>query len=183
MGQDKATLLVDGKSLLQYVIDTVSPLVREVVVVTRPGQVLTSVSSPVRGVQDVLPGKGPLAGLYSGLVTVASFPALTVACDMPLLQPSLLRYLLRGAPTYDAVVPTRMGLPEPLCAAYGPACIEAIKQRLDGGELKVTSFLSQVRTWLLPEAEWQINDSEGLSFLNVNTPEDLEEVRRRLARP
>lgn len=180
MGRDKATLMLDGVSLLQRVIDTVSPLASEVIVVTRPGQVLTGVNSRVRVVEDVFRDKGPLAGVYTGLVTVTDFPALTVACDMPLLQPSLLRYLLRSAASYDAAVPTRNNLPEPLCAVYGSRCVDAIRSRIERTYLKMTDFLPDVRTWYVAEHEWQTVDPHGLSFFNVNTHHDLEAAHRYL---
>jgi molybdopterin-guanine dinucleotide biosynthesis protein A len=96
---------------------------------------------------------------------------------MPLLQPSLLRELVRLASSHDAVVPVREGLPEPLCAVYTTACIEPARRLLERGAYKVSGLLDEVDALLIPETQWRPFDTEGLSFLNVNRQEDLELAR------
>jgi molybdopterin-guanine dinucleotide biosynthesis protein A len=101
---------------------------------------------------------------------------------MPLLQPALLRELLRLSPGHDAVVPTRDGLPEPLCAVYSTACIDAARQLLERGVYKVAGILDGVDALLVPEAQWRPFDPEGLSFLNVNREADLEQAKALIER-
>jgi len=48
---------------------------------------------------------------------------------------------------------------------------------LEKGERKIISFFPKVRVRVLPEADWRTVDSEGLSFSNINTPENLEQLR------
>jgi molybdopterin-guanine dinucleotide biosynthesis protein A len=190
-----------GRTLLQRAIDATNELAERYVIVTAKGQQVpaaeTSVS--VRGVEDVYAETGPLGGIYSGLVAIADGAdtpplrergggrgegshALVVACDMPLLQPALLRELLRLAPGHDAVVPTRDGLPEPLCAVYSTACIEPARLLLERGVYKVAGILDGVDALLVPEAQWRPFDPEGLSFLNVNREADLEQAKALIER-
>ena len=181
LGRDKASTIVAGKTLLQHVIDRVSPLVDEVIVVTRPGQILPPVTegSMYAGdvklvlAEDVFPGKGPLGGLYSGLAAASVFPAVVVACDMPLLQPALIEELLRLAPGFDAVVPVHLGRPEPLCAVYATSCLDAIQARIDRADLKLSALPDDLHTCYVAEADWRRLDPDGLSFFNLNTPDDL----------
>jgi molybdopterin-guanine dinucleotide biosynthesis protein A len=177
LGRDKASELLLGVPLLQHVLSRVEGLVQEVVVVRAAGQALPEVDAPVavRVVDDVYAGSGPLGGIYTGLKAIETPRALTVACDMPLLQPSLLSELLALATDgYDAVVPTNeLYLPEPLCAVYGPACLPAVAAQLGAGALKVALFLDKVRVRYVPPATWRAWDPEGVSFLNVNREEDL----------
>jgi molybdopterin-guanine dinucleotide biosynthesis protein A len=177
LGRDKASELLLGVPLLQRAVSRVEGPVAEVVVVRAAGQTLPEVeaSVPLRVVEDAYAGAGPLGGIYTGLGAVQSTHALTVACDMPLLQPALLSELL-GLATgeYDAVVPTNdMYLPEPLCAVYTATCREAIAANLDAGALKVALFLDKVRVRYVPPAEWRAWDREGVSFVNVNREADL----------
>lgn len=174
MGVDKAALELAGRPLLQHVIEIVSGLAAEVIVVTRPRQQLPALPDAVRVVEDAIPDKGPLAGLLTGLEAASAFPALAVACDMPLLKPALLHRLVELAADHAAVVPVRGGLPEPLCAVYGAGCVEAIRRRLARDELKMTGFLGDVDTLYVSETVWHQLDPEGASFLNINTPADLE---------
>jgi molybdopterin-guanine dinucleotide biosynthesis protein A len=178
LGRDKASEMLLGKPLLQRAIERVEGLVAQCVVVRAAGQVLPDVPAhgSLRVVEDVYSDSGPLGGLYTGLAAVDSALGLVVACDMPLLQPSLLGVLLRQAAGHEAVVPVTAAGPEPLCAVYSRECLPAVKQRLDDADYKVMNTLQDLNVLYLDEEEWRRFDPEGLSFLNVNTQADLERV-------
>jgi molybdopterin-guanine dinucleotide biosynthesis protein A len=182
LGRDKAGELLLGRSLLQRVIDRLAGLVDEYVVVTAAGQTLPHVEAdaPLRAVEDLYPRVGPLGGICTGLAAMQAPRAITVACDMPLLQPALLVEMLRLAPEHDAVVP-RDGLPEPLCAVYGKTCLDAIRNRIDGGTYKVTGFFESVDVLYVEPETWRRFDPEGVSFLNLNREEDLRRAELLLA--
>jgi molybdopterin-guanine dinucleotide biosynthesis protein A len=181
LGRDKASAIAAGTSLLQHVIDRTVALVDSTLIVTRAGQQLPPFEGErIQVVEDELPASGPLAGLYSGLRAAPSFPALAVACDMPLLQPALLAELLRRVEGHDAAVALRDGQPEPLCAAYAAGCIDVIGLRLRRGELRTMALLDDVDVVYLAEQDWRRFDPQGLSFFNVNTPDDLQAAEQRL---
>jgi molybdopterin-guanine dinucleotide biosynthesis protein A len=185
MGVDKASLSLNGRPMLQHVLDRVLPLVDEVVVVTRPWQLLPRLDLGGRMralvvVEDALPGTGPAGGLHTGLSVATSFPALAVACDMPLLQPTLLSELLRIVPGFSAVVPRHFGIAEPLCAAYSSTCLPAIRTRIGRSDYRMSNWLEDVQTFYLDEEAWQRFDPDGLSFFNLNTPEDVTKAQALL---
>jgi molybdopterin-guanine dinucleotide biosynthesis protein A len=181
LGRDKASDLLLGRPLLQHVLDRVSTLVEEIVVVTAPGQVLPAVSTPrpMRVAEDLYPGCGPLGGIYTGFNATAAVLCLAVACDMPLLSGALLRELLRRSPTCDVVMPV-LEYPEPLHAVYGRACIEPIRERLDAGQFKITNFLGAVNVCYVREDECRVFDPDLRSFMNTNTQADLDRARELL---
>jgi molybdopterin-guanine dinucleotide biosynthesis protein A len=94
---------------------------------------------------------------------------------MPFVSPELVRGLAEGLTRYDAVLPEsggRRGV-EPLCAAYGPACTEAVEASLDAGDLRAIGFHPRIRVGTLsPDRVRRLGDPE-LMFFNVNTAEDL----------
>ncbi len=184
LGRDKASELLLGRSLLQRVIDRLAGLVDEYVLVTTSGQTLPPVeaSAPLRAVEDAYARIGPLGGIYTGLSAMQAPRAITVACDMPLLQPPLLAELLRLAPGHDAVVPLN-SLPEPLCAVYATTCLPAIQDRIQASQYKVTGFFEGVDVLYVEPDAWRRFDPDGLSFLNVNREEDLRRVEALLASP
>jgi molybdopterin-guanine dinucleotide biosynthesis protein A len=184
LGRDKASELLLGRSLVQRVIDRLAGLVDELVLVTAAGQELPAVeaAAPARSVEDAYERVGPLGGLYAGLSAMRGATAVTVACDMPLLQPRLLAEMLCLAPGHDAVVPlNKDGLPEPLCAVYTAACLPAVKQCIDGGAYKMTGFLNSVDVLYVQPETWRRYDADGLSFLNVNLEADLRRAEELLA--
>ncbi len=181
-GRDKPSELLRGRSLLQRVLDRLDGIVDEYVVVKAAGQELPAVyaSRPITYVEDLFLGAGPLGGVYTGLSSMAAARAVAVACDMPLLKPSLIALLRRLQPGHDAVVPLN-GLPEPLCAVYATTCIPAIEAQLEAQSYKMTSFLDAVKVRFIEPSEWQRLDKDGVSFLNVNTEEDMERAEQLLA--
>jgi molybdopterin-guanine dinucleotide biosynthesis protein A len=128
----------------------------------------------LRVVPDVRPGVGSLGGIYTAVVE-APAPVVCVAWDMPFVSEALLRRLADGLREHDAFLPEsggRRGV-EPLCAAYGPACREAIAHSLDEGDLRAIAFHQRVRVGVLPLSEvGRFGDPERL-FFNVNTADDL----------
>ncbi len=108
---------------------------------------------------------------------------LVVACDMPLLNLNLLRYMILLSANFDVVIPRIGGKTEPLHAVYSKACIEPIASLLRRNELRIIGFLSQVQVRYVEDHEVDIFDPEHLSFFNINTQDDLmlaqELIRRR----
>jgi molybdopterin-guanine dinucleotide biosynthesis protein A len=182
LGRDKASEILLERSLLQRVVDHLDGVVDEIVVVKAPGQDLpaTVSTSPVRVVEDAYPGTGPLGGVYTGLISTEAPAAIAVACDMPTLQPALLRELLRLLSGHDLVAPVKESLPEPLCTAYAKSCVDIIKAKLDAGEYKASGYFDEVDALLLEPEVWQRFDPDGLSFLNINLEDDLHRVRHVL---
>jgi molybdopterin-guanine dinucleotide biosynthesis protein A len=86
----------------------------------------------LRVVPDTRPGFGALGGIYTAVAETPA-PVVCVAWDMPFVTTALVRRLADGLAAADAVLPRsdgRRGV-EPLCAAYGPACRDAIARSLE----------------------------------------------------
>src|SRR5690349_521379 len=92
MGRNKALLRLtpDRPTLIEEVAATVAPL-GPILLVTNTPDAYAFLDLPM--VPDARPGAGALGGLYSGLLATACPFNLVVACDMPFLQPALLRAL------------------------------------------------------------------------------------------
>lgn len=128
----------------------------------------------LRVVPDLRPGLGSLGGIYTAVVQ-APAPVVCVAWDMPFVSEALLRRLADGLREHDACLPQsdgRRGV-EPLCAAYGPACREAIAHSLDQGDLRAIAFHERIGVGILPLSEVGRFGDPELLFFNVNTADDL----------
>ena len=102
MGRNKAFLELQGRCLIDVVIERVGAVCAEVLVVTGDASLYASLGVPV--VEDTFRGVGVLGGLHAGLEAATHELALAVACDMPFLQPDLLRAFVGWAEGCDAVV-------------------------------------------------------------------------------
>ncbi len=193
MGRDKAWVEFQGRPLIERVIDRLREVCQEIIVVANDQEPYKKLGT--RLVSDILPGKGSLGGIFSGLSAAEFDRAVVVACDMPFLNPDLLRFMLTLGHEYDVVVPgiadeakstppsggeakskrptaKDSGL-HPLHAVYSKRCMTPIEARLRAGDLRIISFYPDVRVRVLNEAEIHEYDPAHLSLFNANTPEQL----------
>lgn len=181
LGRSKAMEKAGGQTLLQWVIDSLTLLDSEILVVIAPGQPPPRcLREEVRIAVDLYPGKAALGGIYTGLAVSNSFHNLVVACDMPFLNLALLRYLIQLSADFDAVVPQIGGKIEPLHAIYSKNCLAPIEQQIKQGQLKVRGFLDKVKVRYVDDQKIAQLDPQYLSFFNVNTLADLKRARALL---
>jgi len=175
LGRDKVFETVGDRNLLDLVIDRVIPLSRETIVVTASNNAPIKYEnySGLKAVTDIHPGKGPLGGVYTGLMTSSLFCNLVVASDMPFLNPALLRYMMEISAGFDVVVPRIGDLMEPLHAIYTKNCLEPMEHLLKQDKLSIHRLFPMVRTRYMEADEIETFDPEHLSFFNINTRSDL----------
>lgn len=183
LGRNKALQVLDGKSLIQRVVDRLSVLSTEFIIVTADGASIPCSSLvPVKTVSDACAGWGPLVGLYSGLAASTCQRAVVVGCDMPFLNADLLRYMSQISSAFDVVVPRIEDKVEPLFAVYSRTCIPAIRELLEREELRINRLFRMVKVRYVGEAEIDVFDPEHLSFFNVNSNADLIRAREIAAK-
>ena len=176
LGRDKLLVVVGRRPLLQRVVDSLTPISQQILVVSAQGQKCPSLEATQTrtvAVSDIYPGKGALGGIYTGLSAMDSRHGLVVAADMPFLNPDLLRHLVSMATDFDVVMPRINGQIEPLHAVYSRDCLPAIREQIERHQLQIRILLERVRVMYVEEAEIDRFDPRHLSFFNVNTPEDL----------
>jgi molybdopterin-guanine dinucleotide biosynthesis protein A len=175
MGTNKALLRIDDReTLIERVVSNLRSLSEDIVVVSNTPELYADLHVQLTG--DRFPGAGPLAGLHAGLLA-ARYPwSLVVACDMPLVDHRLVRFMILLTEGHDLVVPRKGGEFEPLHALVSQACLPAIESRLKAGQRRVISFYPDVRLRIVEPSEIGIFDPEGRSFFNANTPEDWQRL-------
>lgn len=178
MGRNKAFLQLEGETLIERVLARLSPLCDELIVSANDVESYSHL--PARIVPDVIPGRAALSGIHAGLLTMQNERAIVVACDMPFLSLSLLRYMAVVSPGYDVVVPRPGKYYEPLHAIYSARCAEAIEETVAEGPRRVIDFYRLVRVREVTGAEIDLFDAH-LSFSNVNTPEEWARVKQLVA--
>ncbi len=173
MGQDKATLRLEGVSLFDRSLQTFQELFQNILIagdrpdLARPG---------IPAIADIYPGSA-MGGLYTGLFK-AQTPWIFVApCDMPYPDPALIREILARREGYDVVVPHTQDGFEPLFACYHKSCLEVILSMLKEGLYCVYDIFPQVRTCHLHEEE--LPSGWNRSLRNVNTLEEFKSLKEK----
>jgi len=175
MGRNKAFLEIDGRRIIDRTKDLFLEVFDEVLLVTNSP--LDYLALDLRLVSDLIPDKGSLGGIYTGLFHASHPHAFVAACDMPFLNRRLIGHLAQLAPKFDIVIPkTNDGL-QPLHAVYSQSCLPFMEDLLRRDNLKIIDFFPRVNVREVRADEILPYDPELKTFLNVNTPEDLQKIR------
>ena len=178
MGSDKANLLLGEQTLLQRVIATMQQVFPHVIVSVR--QLRSGLDLPQ--VCDDQSGGGPLAGLAAGLGHIATPWAFVVACDMPFVEPGMVKLLAGYRSQCQAVVPVVQGHPQPLAAFYAGSCLGALRAHLaGGGKNSLRAVLEQLQVRYVDESELLKADPALRSFFDLDTPQDVAIAKKDFA--
>ena len=170
MGHDKATIVLEGRTLLQRAIDLLAPHVDELLVIGDPAMHNDPLAVVVPDEQH---GLGPLGGLVTALRKARHPLVVVVACDMPGLTGSFIeRIQFELDHGLEAIVPGHDELIEPMAACYHRTCMAAFEQCIAQGRLKMSDALEQVHTMIVPIQPGHNGWPEDL-FRNINAPGDL----------
>jgi molybdopterin-guanine dinucleotide biosynthesis protein A len=170
MGLDKALLELDGRPLIQIVLERMAEVCGEVLIVADDVTAYAEFGTAV--VEDRFRDVGVLGGLHAGLAAASRDLTLAVGCDMPFLKPELLRAFAAWAAGYDVVLLRRGGYVEPLHGAYRRTCLPAIEAAIRAGKRRIISFFPQVRVRTVTPEDIAPIDPQLESFHNLNTPEE-----------
>ncbi len=178
MGADKAFLDFDGRTLLERTLELARSVTDAVRIVG--GREKFAPFAPV--VEDVFSGHGPLGGIHAALRSSNSDLNLMIAVDAPFVSRALLQYLIleaHHAPEATAVVPCCNGHRQPLCAIYRREFAEVAEKALIAGKNRIDVLFDVVKSRVIDEEELERAGFSADLFCNLNTPEDVEEKRKR----
>ena len=182
-GSDKGLVLLMEKPLVCHVIDKVSPLVDEVLVVVSSEEqkknFLLVVGNDVNVLIDKDNSQSPLVGAITGFEKAKGKYSLLLPCDAPLVSTQTVQFLLDMCINRRAVIPRwSNGYIEPLQAVYHTkSALTAAKVALKQGHMNMRSMIKNLRgvryisTIVLEQLEHEL-----LTFFNVNTPQDLKKA-------
>lgn len=177
MGQAKALLVFDEEPLIAHIARALKRMFAEIVVVAAPEQELPAL--PAKMVRDEVAYQGPVGGIYYGLRAAAGEFSFVTSCDAPFLNTALISYLIGQISDYDVVVPFWEERYQPLHAVYRRSVLPLLKEQLERGELRPVYLFDKVRTRTVEPDEIKRLDPDGLTFLNMNTPQDYEAALQR----
>ncbi len=174
-GKNKALEEFRGLSLIERVCRVMRSVFRNVVLITNSPEEYTHLEIPME--EDLKKGLGPIGGILTALRTIPQDAGFFVACDMPFLNPELIRYMVKQRGEFDAVVPVISGKMEALHALYGKQCLPAVEHLISSGNLQIFRFFPEVSVRYITEEEIRAYDPRLASFLNVNSPQELRRLK------
>ena len=188
-GSNKALQVLAGKPLIRRVVERVSEVTEEVVVVVARGEseaeYYTVLPSGVRVVNDDRKGKNPLVGMARGLGNAECEYAAVLACDLPFVNSEVIELLFQRASNADAAIPrwNRRRI-EPLQAVYRRVpTLEATLETLTPTDFSIEDMIRKLNriAYVSVEDEIATIDRELSTFFNINTREDMKVAEKMLA--
>jgi len=171
MGFDKGLTDFRGKPLIQYSIDILQGICSGIIISTNSPS-YHQLGFPVQS--DILPGAGPMGGIYSSLMHSETEHNLVLSCDTPFVTPALLQRLLENAKGYQVVLPaSKPGFAEPLIGYYNKNNTTAMLGFIEGGNVKLIDYIETTFYRFIPVY------SDPDQFINLNTPEDFRNFEKQ----
>ena len=172
MGVNKAFLEIEGKRLIDNILDVYQKIFTEIIIVTNDPLPYTDFPDTVV-VTDIYKGKGSLGGIYTGLFYAAYDYSFVAACDMPSLNKDFILYMTEQTGKHDIIVPEISEEFQALHAIYSRRCLPDIKKMILSDKLKIAGLFKETRTLIITEEKIKPFNKDGRLFLNINTLEDL----------
>lgn len=175
MGEDKAFLRLGRSTLIEVLSSKLEADFSEIIIAADLVKKYNNFKTRV--VADIIPARGPLGGIYTGLVNSGSRFGFVFACDMPFVNLDFVRYMKGQIDGADIVVPKRNQRYEPLHAIYSKRCIQPIKDQIERDDLKISNLFSRLEVRVIGQEVIDRFDPKHVIFTNINTEEDYERVK------
>ena len=182
-GRDKGLIILAGKPLVLHVVDRVSKVVDEVLLVVSSKDQKSKFENILEEkailVIDKNDSQTPLIGAITGFESAKGEYSLLLPCDTPLVSAQIVQFLLDMCINRSASIPRWPSrYIEPLQAVYHTkSALTAAKTAFAEENMNMLSMIENLRgvryvsTMVLEQLEPDL-----LTFFNVNTPQDLKKA-------
>lgn len=168
MGQDKGLLPLQGKPMVQWVLDALTPCVDHIIIVANE-PAYAQLGYPTA--TDLIANAGPAGGIYTGLKASETALNFIVSCDMPFIRPEAICFLLEQAEDTAITLPMAAGRLQPLFGVYAKSCASGFEQQIRMGRLKLQLLVKQFRLKCVA-MDAQLQRYPHL-FQNINTRQEF----------
>lgn len=176
MGQDKATLEINGKVLINYIFDKVKNVFQNIVIVSNNHSAFKGINVPV--IKDIVPVRGSMVGIVSALMYSHDPYVFVCACDMPFIHENAIHYMMNEMNGEDIIIPKTEKGYEPLHALYGRSCISHMLTAIERDKLKIAGIFPVLTVKALNDHTSFYNNGRSV-FTNITTVADLEMLRKQ----
>jgi len=179
MGRPKAFLPYQGTTMVGYILSTVRNLFTEVFLVTNEPELYEDLGVDV--VKDILPHRGPLGAILSGLLVANNQHSFVFACDMPFIDKKLVRKMCGSRENNDVLVLAHQNGIEPLIGIYSKNCIKPLEESLFAGDSSLQEFVSTLNAKAFFYEEFsRVQGTEVIPpYFNIDTPQDYSRALTR----
>ncbi len=169
MEQDKGMMLLNGKPMISYVLDMMSSLQLSIKIIAGSDQYL---QLGYEVIKDIVPGKGPMGGLYTAFNYSSKPYIFLISCDTPFIPAAAAERLLRAAENRQATVAEVLKKINPLFAVYHHSLNQEVSACIVNDQLKMQDFIFSVNHRLVNMDDLLLLNPN--LFFNINDKTDFE---------
>ncbi len=171
-GSDKALAKINGVRTIDRIIPVMKNVFTEIIIITNNQKLYKEFK--LKLFSDIVIGEGPLMGIYTAL-HYSSKDVFVTGCDMPFLNESVIRKIVRGLEGFDAAVPKCSEKLHYLQAAYSLRCFNLIKKKLHMRILGLKDLVEDLNCNIIEGFKFEADLFSP--FFNMNTPDDFALVK------
>ena len=173
MGTDKGLIQLNGKTMIEHIIENLASLDIPIIIVSN-NPVYEKFGLPVY--PDKIKDKGPVGGIYTGLLHSETEHNIVLSCDVPFVSKGLLTHLIENAAKHAVVIPKLRDKIHPLIGVYKKSTLETFKEHLQRDQRKLIKVCNELNSLVLDLGQHPTLNDPHL-FSNVNTKEDLNKAQ------
>lgn len=175
MGTDKGLLIFNGKPLIQRVIEQLSPVVNEIIIVSNNKDYE---QFGLQVIADLIKEIGPAGGIHAALSNAQSEKLFIVSCDMPFISTNAANFMIQNPAHSQITLPLFNGKIQPLFGIYSKQCLPKWKQLIEQGIIKLQEMITHFDLVKIDiEKNELFND---LMFTNINDKNDFNNALKQV---
>lgn len=172
-GEDKARALVDGVPMIERAVQLLKELRMDPCVISNGARDYSFLHCRIEN--DLIPGKGPMGGLYTAFSIFEGETLLVLTCDMPLISCGTIVELIHAHTlAYEITLyQNGDGIPAPFPGVYGPDLKVVVRDCLESNQLSMHQFIRRTKRKKL----LQFTSDSGI-LANINFKKDLQSLHQ-----
>lgn len=174
MKRHKCLISFENKRIIDIIVENLREIFEELFIVTNFPEAYFYTGITLLG--DIYPFRGPMSGIHVALKN-SMYDVFVFACDMPFVKREVIYYLLEThiKKANSATVPSYDNKTYPLPGIYSKKIFDKLERLILEDKLSMNKFLNDINAEIVDVVNL---DKKGLSFININTEEDLENLKK-----
>jgi len=171
--RDKTLEEFEGRPLIGHVVDSLSDVADEIVVVAKDCSKYEFLG--INCLTDSYEAQCPMVGIATALKHFGS-PCFVIAADTPFVNSEHVVKLFDMVENNDSVVPVINGKEHPLYSCYNVTLLETFERLIDSGDFALIRNLKRCNTLFINEDGILRSLDERVAFMNINTMEEYDKA-------
>ena len=175
MGSDKGLLLIEGKAMIQYVIEQMQSVFDNLVIISNNPEYE---KFGLEVIPDLIKDIGPAGGIYTALNHSETKLNFIMSCDMPFVTSAAIEFIVANSNGSQIVLLENQGKLEPLFGIYSKDCEEKWLQLIQQEKVKLQDMVLHFKLKAIPVENNEI--FEASFFKNINTKADFDNALKQI---